>query len=99
MRGFRASAGAPGTAELSVVLRSDEWQGVNRIVVHGSGNDIVITNNDIGSGSVLTPGEAAALDAQISSLLEGYARALGMRYNRFTGQLTFGALNYRENET
>jgi peptidoglycan hydrolase-like protein with peptidoglycan-binding domain len=99
VRGFRITTGAPGTAELNVVLRSDEWQGLNRIVVHGAGNDIVITNNEIGQGGALTPAEAAALESQVSTLLEAYARALGMRYNRFTGQLSFGPTNYRENET
>ena len=33
-------------------------------------------------------------------MLNDYARALGLRYNRFTGQIEFSQrMNYRENET
>lgn len=85
--------------QLEVTLQTAEWQGVQRIVVHSAGNDIVIRAADLNAGG-LTPTEAAALEAQVATMLNSYAQALGLRYNRFTGQIEFSArMNYRENET
>ena len=97
VRGFRGG-NARGTNELELTLRADEWQGINRIVVHGSGNDITIRSTDVRAGG-LTVQEAQALEAEIGAMLQQYAGALGLRYNRFTGQIEFTRLNYRENET
>lgn len=99
VRAFRNTTSVRTTNDINVTLRPEEWRGVTRIVVHGSGNDIVIRDTDLHGGNVITPQEAAVLEAQISGMLNDYARILGVRYNRLTGQLQFGALNYRENET
>lgn len=86
-----------GMNELVVTFAPGEWRGVSEVVVHSLGNDISIRSNAIGAGSI-TAVEAAAIERQVSSLLSDYARILGVRYNMFTGQLTFTARNYRENE-
>lgn len=98
VRGFRSYGYTGGTGELTVTLDPNEWQGVNRIVVHSAGENVVIRSNQIGSGSVLTVREAEALERNITNLLDSYARALNVRYNRATGQLQFSTWNYRENE-
>jgi len=101
VRGFRTTSGPRATGEINVVLRPEDWTGVNRIVVHSAGNDIVIRATDVTAGATpLTVQEAAALEARITRLLQQYAGTLGVRYNAFTGQLVFSStLNYRENET
>ena len=86
-----------GMNELLVTFAADEWRGLTDIVVHSLGNDVVIRSNTIGSGSI-TAAEAADIERQVNLLLADYARILGVRYNRFTGQVTFTAKNYRENE-
>ncbi len=99
VRAYRPNGGIRAQNDITVSLTAEEWRGVNRIVVHGSGNDIVIRSTDVSSGA-LSVQEAAELESQIQGLLTQYAQALGIRYNRFTGQLTFSStLNYRENET
>jgi peptidoglycan hydrolase-like protein with peptidoglycan-binding domain len=99
VRGFR-NAGFRSTSELNITLRPEEWQGVDRIVVHGTGNDIVIRSTDLRAGNAITAAQAAALEARITNLLQQYATALGVRYNRVTGQIEFSQrINYRENET
>ena len=86
-----------GANELVVTFAAPEWRGVTEIIVHSLGNDVVITSNTIGAGTISAV-EAAAIEKQISTLLSDYARILGVRYNLFTGQMTFTARNYRENE-
>lgn len=86
-----------GMNELIVTFAADEWRGLTDIVVHSLGNDIVIRSNSIGAGTI-TAAEAAEIERQVNLLLADYARILGVRYNRFTGQVTFTARNYRENE-
>lgn len=87
------------TGDLTVTLQPNEYRDLNRIVIHGTGNDIVIRQNEIGRGSI-SPEEAAQLEAQISNLVQQYASALGLRYSRYTGQIEFSQrVNYRENET
>jgi peptidoglycan hydrolase-like protein with peptidoglycan-binding domain len=98
VRGFRSYGYTGGTGELTVTLNPNEWQGVNRIVVHSAGENVVIRSNQIGSGSVLTVREAEVLERNVTSLLEQYARALNVGYNRVSGQLQFSSWNYRENE-
>ncbi len=99
VRGFRNAAGPRATGELDVALTPEEWRGIDRIVVHGAGNDIVIRANEVAGGSV-TPQQAARLELAITRLLQQYASALGVRYVPGTGQLAFSqSLNYRENET
>lgn len=86
-----------GVNELVVTLAPVEWRGINEIVVHSLGNDIVIRSNSIGSGTI-TASEAAAIEKKVQSLLYDYAKMLGVRYSFFTGQVTFTSRNYRENE-
>lgn len=86
-----------GMNELLVTFAADEWRGLTDIVVHSLGNDVVIRSNSIGAGTI-TAAEAAEIERQVNLLLADYARILGVRYNRFTGQVTFTAKNYRENE-
>lgn len=86
-----------GMNELVVTFDQNEWRGLNDIVVHSLGNDVVIRSNTIGAGTI-TAAEAADIERQVNTLLADYARILGVRYNRFTGQVTFTAKNYRENE-
>ncbi len=86
-----------GMNELVVTFAQNEWRGLNDIVVHSLGNDVVIRSNAIGAGTI-TAAEAADIERQVNTLLADYARILGVRYNRFTGQVTFTAKNYRENE-
>jgi hypothetical protein len=90
---------AVSNKELTLVLTATEFQGLNRIVVHGTGREIAITANDFNAetGS-LSPAEAAVLEGQISRVLSDYARALGVRYVPVTGQLVMTRANYRENE-
>jgi peptidoglycan hydrolase-like protein with peptidoglycan-binding domain len=100
VRGFRPAAPArPAVSELNVVFQPNEWQGLKRVVVHGSGNNVVITADRFTSlGGAMTVEEAQALEAQVSSLLTQYARALGVRYNASTGQIVMMRVDYRENE-
>jgi peptidoglycan hydrolase-like protein with peptidoglycan-binding domain len=98
VRGFRSLGYRGGTDDITVSLTPEEWTGVNRIVVHGSGNDVIIRNTDVVTGDVLSAQQAASLERGISDLLNGYAQTLGVRYNRVTGQLQFNSWNYRENE-
>jgi hypothetical protein len=86
-----------GMNELVVTFTQDEWRGLSDIVVHSLGNDVVIRSNSIGAGTI-TAVEAANIERQVNTLLSDYARILGVRYNRFTGAVTFTARNYRENE-
>lgn len=86
-----------GVNEIVVTFAPSEWRGINEIVVHSLGNDIVIRSNSIGPGTI-TAAEAAAIEKQVNTLLADYSRILGVRYNFFTGQATFTARNYRENE-
>ena len=97
VRGFRATAGQRPTGELMVRLTNEEWRGITSIVVHGSGNDIVIRATDVGGGGY-TADDAAVFEGKVSDLLAQYSRILGLRYDRFTGQLKFTRTNYRENE-
>lgn len=50
------------------------------------------------AATVMTPQEAAALDTEVSRILSGYARTLGIRYVPVTGQIIATRANYRENE-
>jgi peptidoglycan hydrolase-like protein with peptidoglycan-binding domain len=87
--------------DLNVVLNRTDFEGLNRIVVHGSGRDIVITREEFsagGAGSAMTPQEAAALEQQITRMLTDYSRALGVRYIPLTNQIILTRANYRENE-
>lgn len=86
-----------GMNELVVTFAPAEWRGVNEIIVHSLGNDVVIRSNTITAGNI-TAAEAAAIEKQVQTLLSDYARILGVRYNFFNGQVTFTAKNYRENE-
>lgn len=86
-----------GMNELIVTLAPNEWRGVSEVIVHSLGNDIAIRSNAIGAGTI-TATEAAAIEKQVQTLLNDYARILGVRYNFFNGQVTFTARNYRENE-
>ena len=98
VRGFGSYGYTGGTNELNVNLPANEWRGVERIVVHSTGNDIVIRQTDLASGDLMTWQEAAALENEITNIVNRYAQALGVRYNRVTGQLQFSRWNYRENE-
>lgn len=88
------------STEVPVTLNQNEFQGLNRIVVHGASRDVTITANafDQGSTGSMTPEDAAALEAQISRALSDYARVLGLRYNPLSGQIVMTRANYRENE-
>jgi peptidoglycan hydrolase-like protein with peptidoglycan-binding domain len=98
VRGYGAPGYTGGTNELNVVLTPNEWNGVERVVVHSTGNDIVIRRTDVASGDMMTWQEAARLENEITTLVSRYAQVLGVRYNRTTGQLQFSQWNYRENE-
>ena len=100
VRGFRPTAGGRSTtSELSVVLQPNEWQGLARIVVHGSGENVVIPSDRFAApAGALSSAEAAELERQIAALLSDYALALGLRYNAATGQIVMTRANYRENE-
>jgi hypothetical protein len=102
VRGIRPSGFATQAIEnkeINVTLSENEFRGLNRIVVHGSGRDIAITANDFNNPTgALSPEEASALEGQISRILSDYARALGVRYVPLTGQLVLTRANYRENE-
>ena len=98
VRGYGAPGYTGGTNELNVILNPNEWSGVERVVVHSTGNDIVIRRTDVTSGDSMTWQEAARLENEITTLVSRYAQALGVRYNRATGQLQFSQWNYRENE-
>lgn len=100
VRGFKAQfITNRGTNELNVKFSRQEWNGLNRIVVHSAGNDIVISSNEIGgSGGALTADEAAKLEKDLSTTLASYARAIRVKYVPLTGQLYFTRANYRENE-
>jgi peptidoglycan hydrolase-like protein with peptidoglycan-binding domain len=100
VRGFRNARSPRGTSELDVTLRPEEWRGIDRIVVHGSGNDIVIRAADMSTGAPFTAQEASDLEARITNLLQQYSSDLGLRFNRFTGQMIFSPnMDYHENET
>lgn len=86
-----------GMNEIIVTLDASEWRGLNRIVVHSLGNDIVIRSEEVGRRTI-TPAEAQAIETDATTLLADYARVLGVRYNRWTGAVSFTAQNYRENE-
>jgi hypothetical protein len=99
VRGYRASGAGSQPSDLNVVLQPDEWQGLRRVVVHGSGENIVIRAEQFNAvGGALTPEEADRLEADISAMLTQYTRALGVRYNASTGQIVLGRADYRENE-
>lgn len=100
VRGFRGNPGPRPPSDLLVTLSPEEWRGVDRIVIHGTGNDIVIRANEVGANVPLTPQEAAVLEGRVTRLLQQYAAALNVRYNALTGQIVFSpSTNYRENET
>jgi len=100
VRGFRGNPGPRPPSDLVVTLTPEEWRGVDRIVIHGTGNDIVIRANEVGQNAPLTPQEAAALEGRVSRLLQQYAAALNVRYSALTGHIVFSpSTNYRENET
>jgi hypothetical protein len=99
VRPLRPSAQVLTTGEVDVVLNRSEFEGLNRIVIHGSGRDIAITSNEFDNGAArLTLEEAAALESQIARILGDYSRAIGVRYVTFTGQVVMTKGNYRENE-
>ncbi len=97
VRGYRANSGPRPSGELLVRLTNEEWRGITSIAVHGSGNDIVIRSNEVGGGQ-FTADDAALLEGKVAELLAQYSRVLGLRYDRFTGQVKFTRTNYRENE-
>jgi len=99
VRPVRPSAQVLTTGELNVTLDRQEFEGLNRIIVHSAGQDVTILSNNFDNGtSQLTVEEAAALEAQISRLLSDYARTINVRYVPFTGQVVLSRANYRENE-
>jgi peptidoglycan hydrolase-like protein with peptidoglycan-binding domain len=99
VRPLRPGAQVLTTGEIDLALNRADFEGINRIVIHGAGRDITLTSNDFDNGSAqLTVEEAAALEAQISRILVDYSRAIGVRYVPFTGQVIMAKGNYRENE-
>jgi peptidoglycan hydrolase-like protein with peptidoglycan-binding domain len=98
VRPLRPSAQVLTTAELDVALARNEFEGLNRIVIHGAGRDVTIIANEFNGSGQLTLEEASALESQITRMLTDYARAIGVRYVPFTGQVVLGRGNYRENE-